>query len=52
MAWTLREILDNDMTTRDKISLNWLGMEIGKSGGLFMVMKTVMEVAQDYTFLN
>ena len=52
VAWTLREIFDNDITTRDKFSLNCLGMEKGKSGGLFMVLKTVMEVAQDYTFLN
>ena len=46
---TLREILDNDTTTRDKISLKVLGMAKVESGGVFMMMKTVMKVAQGYT---
>ena len=29
----LREVLDNDTTLRDNISLNGLGMKKGKSGG-------------------
>ena len=43
------EALENDTTTRDKISLNWLGIKKSKSGGASMMLKTVMEVAQDYT---
>ena len=49
---TLMEVLDNDTTTRDKIYLNGLGMKKGKSGGASMILKTGIEVAQDYTVLN
>ena len=48
----LREILENDMAPRDKISLDGLGMIKGKSGGLSMLLNTGMEVAQHYTFLT
>ena len=37
---TLREVLDNDTTPRDKISLNGLGTKKRKSGGASMMMKT------------
>ena len=46
---TLREVIVSDTTTRDKISINGLGVTIFKSGGVSMMLKTVMEVAQDYT---
>ena len=37
---TPRGIIDNYTTTRDKISLNGLGMEKGKSGDISMILKT------------
>ena len=46
---TLSKVLDNEITPRDKISLNGLGMKKGKAGGLSMMLKTGMEVDQDYT---
>ena len=46
---TLKEILDNGTTTRDNVLLNGLGTKKGKSGGVSMMPKTGMEVAQDYT---
>ena len=49
---TLREVLYNDITPRDKISFNGSGMTKLKVEGLFMIMETGMEVAQYYTFLN
>ena len=49
---TLREVLDNDTTTKYKSYLNVLGMTKGESGGVFMMLKTGMEVAQDYTAFN
>ena len=52
MTGTLREVLDDDITPRDKVSLNGLGMTKGKSGGLSMMLKTGMEVAQDCTIFN
>ena len=52
MPGTLREVLDNDIIPRDRITLNWLGMTKGESGGLSMMPKTRMEVAQDYTVLK
>ena len=39
---TMREVLDNNTTPRDKISLNFLGMTIGKFGGAYMMVKTGM----------
>ena len=49
---TLREVLDNDITTREKIYLNGLGMTKGESGGIYMMMKTGMEVSQYYNVFN
>ena len=49
---TLREVLENYTTPRDKISLNGLGMTKGKYRGVPMMIITGMEVAQDYTVLN
>ena len=49
---TLREVLDNDNTTREKNYLNGLGMTKGESGGISIMLKTVIEVAQDYTVFN
>ena len=45
----LREIVDNYITTRDKIYLNGLEMKKIKYGGVYMMLKTEMEVAQYYT---
>ena len=52
VSWTLRGVLENDTTKTDKFSLNGLGMTKGESGGVSMMLKTVMEVAQDYSVLN
>ena len=46
---TLREVLDNEISPRDKIYLNGLGITKGNAGGLSMMLKTGLEVAQDYT---
>ena len=43
---TLREILDNDTTERDKSYLNGLNMTKGESGSVSMILKTGTEVAQ------
>ena len=48
----LGEVLYNDTTTRDKISIIGLGMTKGKSGGASIILKTLMEVAQYYTVLD
>ena len=40
MTGMLREVLDNDITPKDKISLNGLGTKKGKYGGLSIMMKT------------
>ena len=42
MIGTLGEVLDNDMTPRDKISLKRLGGTKGKSGGLSKMLITGM----------
>ena len=52
MSVILREIIENYITTRDKISLNGLGMKKVKSGYVSMMLKTGMEVAQYYTVFN
>ena len=52
MSGTLREVFDNDIASRDKISLNGLGMTKGQAGGLYMILKIGMEVHQDYTVSN
>ena len=49
---TPREVIDNDTTPRDNIFLNVLGVKKCKSGGASMMMKTGMEVYQDYTVFN
>ena len=48
VSGTLREVLDINTTTREKSHLNGLG----ESGGVSMMLKTVIEVAQDYTVFN
>ena len=45
MPGMLMEVLDNDITPRDKITLNRLGMKKGKAVGLSKMLKTGMEVA-------
>ena len=52
MLGTLRKVLDKDTTTRDKSYRNGLNMTKGKSGGVSMMTKTGMEVAQDYAIFN
>ena len=49
---SLRKVLYNYTTTRDKIYLNGLGMTKGESGGFYMMMIKGMEVAQYYTVFN
>ena len=49
---TLMEVLDNDNTTREKINLKGLGTTKVEYGGVFMMLKTGMVVAQDYMILN
>ena len=49
---TLREVLDNYTTPIYNIFLNGLGIKKCKSGGASMMMKTGMEVYQDYTVFN
>ena len=46
---TLREILDNDTTTRDKTPLKGLGVTKGESGGVSVMLEKRMKVAQHYT---
>ena len=48
----LREVLDNDTTTRNKIYLNGLGITNGEYLGVSMMLKTRIELAQDYTVFN
>ena len=52
VSGTLREVLDNDTTTRDKIYLNGLGITIDESGGVSVILKTGMEVEKYYTVFN
>ena len=52
VSGTLSKLLENDNTPRCKISLNGLGMKKAKSGGTSMMLKTGMELAQDYTIFN
>ena len=52
MTGTLREFIENDTTKRDNISLNGLGKKIGKYIGASMVLKTGLEVAQDYNVFS
>ena len=48
----LREILDKNNTTRGKSYLNGLGITKGVSGGVYMMMKALMEVSQYYNVFN
>ena len=43
------EVLDNDTTAREKVSLNGLGMTKGQFEGVSMMLKTGMKVDQYYT---
>ena len=52
MPGTLREVLDNNTKTRYNSYLNGLGMKKGEYGGVSMMLKTGMEVDQDYTIFN
>ena len=47
MPGFLREVLENEIAPREKISLNGLGITKVKTGGLSMMLKTGLEVAQD-----
>ena len=49
---TLMEVLDNGISPRYKISLNGLVITKVKAGGLSMMLKTGLEVAQDYNVSN
>ena len=49
---TLRKVIDNNTTTGDKNFLNELGMTKVKYGGVSMMLKIRMELAQDYTVFN
>ena len=49
---TLREVLANDITPGDNISLNGPVMIKLKAIGLSIMLRTVMEVDQDYTVFN
>ena len=49
---TLREVLDNDITPGDNTYLNGPVMIKFKAIGLYIMLKTVMEVDQDNTLFN
>ena len=49
---TVRGVLGNNITPREKFYLNGLGTIKGEYGGVSMVMKTGMEVSQCYTIFN
>ena len=50
---TMKKVLDNDTTPRDKISLNGLRMTKDKNESVSMMMiKTGLEVSQPYTVFN
>ena len=49
---TLREVIDNDKTTRDKISFNGLGVIKGRSISVSLMLKTGMELAEYCTVFN
>ena len=49
---TLREIIVNDTTTIDKVSLNWLGVTVCEFRGVYMMLKIGIEVERDYTVFN
>ena len=49
---TSREVLENYTTTRYKSYLNGLGIKKCESGGVYMMMKTGMEMTQYYNVFN
>ena len=49
---TLRDVLDNDTTTREKTSLYGLGMTKGESVGVYMILKTVIDLDEHETVFN
>ena len=49
VSGAMREVLDNDTTAREKVSLNGLGMTKGQFEGVSMMLKTGMKVDQYYT---
>ena len=49
---TFREVIDNDTTTRDKMSLNGLKATKGQPISLSMMLKTGMEAPEDHNNLN
>ena len=48
----LRVVIDNDTATRSKIHLKVLWATKCESGGVAMMRKTGIKVAQDYTIFN
>ena len=52
MSGTLREVLENCITPRDNISINGLGIKKSKAGGLYTMLKILMEVDQEYNVFN
>ena len=46
------EILGNDTKTRDKTPIKLLGVTKGEYGGVVMILKVGMKVAQDYNVFN
>ena len=49
---TFREVIDNDTTTRDKMSLNGLKATKGQPISVSMMLKTGMEAPEDHNNLN
>ena len=48
----LREVLEGNITPRDIVYLNGLGMKKGKSRFSYMILKTGMEMDKDHTVIN
>ena len=49
---TLSEVIDNDTTTRDKMSLNGLNLTKGQAISVYVMPKTGMEVSEYCTVFN
>ena len=52
MSGTLREVLYNDIVSRDKIFLHGLGTTKVKASGLSMMLKTGLELSKYYNIFN
>ena len=52
VSGTLREVLDNDTTTRDKFTLKGFRVTKGRFGCVDIVLKTGMKLAQYYSAFN